>query len=49
MGGAGNRSPGSDDHDGPARQIGLCPAFGHRPFCMDSHANLAGIQTGKHS
>lgn len=45
MGGAGNRSFGSDDHDGPARQIGLCQAFGHRPFCMDSHANLAGIQT----
>jgi hypothetical protein len=49
MGGTMNRSPGSDDHDDPARQIGLCPARGHRPFCVDSHANLAGIQIGQYS
>ena len=49
MGGARNRTPGSDDHDGPARQIGLCPTRGHRPFCVDSHANLVGIQIGRYS
>ena len=43
MGGAGNWAPGRDDHDGPARQTGVRPAFGHRPFCLDSHADLAGI------
>jgi hypothetical protein len=35
--------------NGFARQIGVRPAFRCRSFCLDSHADLAGVQTGSHS
>lgn len=49
MGDTVNRSSGSDHHDDLARQIRLCSARGHRPLCLDSHANLVRIQIGQYT
>lgn len=46
LSGVDHRADGRDDHDGPARQAGICSTCRHRSFRLDPYAVLAMFQAG---